>query len=227
MKKAFKYITLLLGILLLGILIVYLTLIYQNRSFIGRSNKEFVDYLINNKTVLGAQTFFEHSGHILNNESYSSDIILLGESHGIADIQELDKSLFLHFNKSKGTRYYLAEMDSLGASWLNSYLAGSSKDSTLLRKYVRRVGQFTPHQESRELYNKWSEIYDYNTLLPDSAKLKVIGVAGSLSEDGEIAQSTVMMRNFTQAVKELQLENESFYGLLGLFHVLQNGAIHI
>ena len=223
MRKAIKYIALLTGVLLLGILIVYLTLMYQNRSFIGPSNKEFVEYLIDNKTVLGKNTFFEHSGHILNRESYTSDIILLGESQGIADVQELDKSLFLHFNKSKGTRYYLAEIDSLGASMLNSYLADASKDSTLLKEYVKRVRQFTPQQESRELYDKWSEIYDYNTSLPDTAKFTVIGLADTLDDTSDMAQSSVMMSNFTKTIEELQLQNESFYGFLGLFHVLQNG----
>jgi hypothetical protein len=210
-------------ILLLALGVFTIVLKVKNNRFIGQSDKQFVNYLNQNKIVLNQKTY-ESGQTLFDDETYKSNVILLGESHGAANVQSIDKEIFLHLNKKLGVRYYLAEMDSIRANRLNNFLCGLEKDTVLLKKIVIDIRQRIPQQSSVELYEKWSDIYDYNTTLPDTLKLSVIGVDTDFDSDSPISRDSAMIQNFKCIVKKKKIETEQFYGLFGLFHVLQNGV---
>jgi len=210
----------LLAIILIGLLVF----VIKNKSFIESSDKQFVEYLNRNKIILDNKAFdTQNTQSLFDNETYKSNVMLLGESHGLAEVQNIDKSLFLHLNKKIGLRYYIAEIDSIRANQLNTFLAGVEKDTVLLKQIIVAIKQRIPQQASKELYQKWSDIYDYNQTLSDSLKLCVIGVDTDFEVESAISRDSAMIVNFTDIVKRKGLENEHFYGLFGLFHVLQNG----
>jgi len=221
MKKMFKWIGIVCASIVLIALIVIGIFIVRNEKFIGSSDKNFVEYLNKSKTVLSPNAF-EKDKQLLNKEAYTSDVILLGESHGVAEVQSIDKELFLHLNKKIGLRYYVAEMDSTRANRLNVFLNGVNKDTLLLKEIVIEIGKRIPQQSSIELYQKWADIYDYNRNLPDSLKLCVIGVDTDFDKESPIPRDSAMILNFRKIIKDERLEGKQFYGLFGLFHVSQN-----
>ncbi|MDR2147536.1 MAG: hypothetical protein LBE91_13865 [Tannerella sp.] len=221
MKKIFKWIGIVFASLLAIALIAVGIFIVRNKMYIGLPDKKTVEYLNKNKIVLN-QNAFEKDAPLFDNEAYTSDIILLGESHGVADVQSIDKELFLHLNKKIGLRYYVAEMDSIRANQLNIFLNGTYKDTLLLKKFVIEIGKRIPQQSSIELYQKWADIYDYNRNLPDSLKLRVIGIDADFDKKSPISRDSAMIQNFKNIVKSERLERKQFYGLFGLFHVSQN-----
>lgn len=113
-------------------------------------------------------------------------------------------------------------MDSNTAKMLNTYLADSIKNEDRLKQVVQAVSNRIPQQSSIELFNKWSEIYDYNIGLPDSLKLNVIGIDTDFNDTTNTPRDAAMIENFKNAVKNNHLENAQFYGLFGFFHVIQN-----
>ena len=221
MKKVFKWIGIIFVSLLVIALIAIGIFIVRNKMFIGLSDKKTVEYLNKNKIVL-TQNAFGKDEQLFDNEAYTSDVILLGESHGVAQVQSIDKELFLHLNKKIGLRYYVAEMDSIRANRLNTFLNGTSKDTLLLKNIVIDIRKHIPQQSSIELYQKWADIYDYNRNLPDSLKLRVIGVDTDFDKKSSISRDSAMIQNFKDIVKTEKLEGKQFYGLFGLFHVSQS-----
>ncbi len=112
-------------------------------------------------------------------------------------------------------------MDSLTAKKLNNFLSSDSKNETILKDVVLSMLKRIPQQSSQELFDKWSEIYDYNRELADSLKLTVIGIDTDFDDNSKIARDKAMAINFKNYVTENNLENEKFYGLFGFFHTLQ------
>lgn len=224
MRKILKLLLILALILLLISVIAIVVLIIKNKSFIGSSEKEFVEYLENNKMVFDQDAFSTDKPlAVFNNDIYESDVILLGENHGYSDVQEIDKALFIHFNKTKGTRYYISETDSIGAEIINTFLNKKEKDPALLKEFVLYVKKRIPQQGGRELYQKWASLYDYNEGLADSSKIKVIGIDKNLNDKSRIPRDSAMVINFIHAVEKDSLSGESFYGFFGLAHVIQKG----
>lgn len=115
-------------------------------------------------------------------------------------------------------------MDSNCSNKLNTFLAGKQKDTTILKEVVSLVKRRIPQQAGLELFQKWSDIYDYNKTLPDSLKISVLGIDKSVDDKSKILRDSAMMTNFSDIIKRKGLENESFYGFFGLFHVLQDGV---
>ena len=220
-KKILKWTGISLLSLLAIVLIALTVLLIKNKSFIGALDAQLVEYLNHNKVVLDKNVF--NTQNLFDNDTYESNIILFGESHGLADVQDIDKALFIHLNKKTGARYYLAEMDSIRALQLNTFLAGAEKDTVLLKKFVSGISLRIPQQAGSELYQKWLDIYDYNQTLPDSLKVRVIGVDTDFEGETSVSRDSAMILNFMNIVQREGLENERFYGLFGVFHVFQNG----
>ena len=220
MKKVFRWI----GKLLVGILLIGLTaaLIFwgKNQLYIGGTDKNNVVYLADNKRDI---TNVKNDADLFDPDFYTNKVFLLGENHGSADVQLVDKMLLIHLNKKVGLRYYVAEMDSIRANQLNRFLTNPHKDTLLLKQVVRDISRRIPQQSSRGLFEKWSEIYDYNTSLADSLSITVIGVDKSLEDTTRtVGRDSAMHLNFRQAIASRNLENEKFYGLFGYTHVLQD-----
>ncbi|WP_145996372.1 hypothetical protein [Dysgonomonas massiliensis] len=225
MKKLLKIVLYSMLVFICTLLIAIVIFVIRNKIFLGSSKKEFVEYLEVNSQIFDNEVFNNCNSplSVFSEEVYNSTIVLLGETHGYAEVQEVDKMLFIHFNKTKGTRYYIAEMDSVTANNLNLFLQSEPKNLSILTGVVEDVRSRILQQAGKELFDKWSDIYDYNRTLADSLKIQVIGIDKSRNATTKISRDSAMVVNLMQEVDRLKLHDESFYGLFGLFHVLQEG----
>lgn len=224
MKKLLKWIVIIFIVVIVGIGISLIYFKIKNSSFLGKANPEFVDYLNRNKIESSQGDFvYDDSLRFFSDISNKNHILLLGENHGLSEVQHIDKSLLVYMNKEKGIRNYLMEADTLCAKKLNTFLQKEEKDTILLREFVLTIKQVIPQQAGVELYQKWSDIYDYNKSLPDSLKIRVFGIDKALGDSTRISRDSCMIINFANLLKCDSLANESFYGFLGLAHVLQGG----
>ncbi len=220
MKKFFKFIKITFFSILAIIGLLFLYFFISNRIFIGNTNAENIAYLKLHKTEIKDRIV----DSLFDNSFYNSDIFLLGEIHGYADNQKLDKELLFYLNKKLGVKYYIAEMDSTNANKLNSFLSKTLKDNALLKDVVRSIRKRIPQQSSLELYQKWVEIYDYNRHLADSAKITVIGIDKSFTADkSDVSRDSAMLLNLENYIKNHHIDGQKLYGLFGFFHVLQKG----
>ncbi len=191
----------------------------SSKIFLGGTDSTFTTYLENSKTDLNQQLDKSFFGNDLDN----ADVLLFGEIHGFADNQKVDEKLFKFANKEFGTRYYLAEMDSLTANKLNKFLSKEIKDENLLKEVVKLVAIRIPQQSGQQLFDKWSHLYDYNKSLAANKKITVLGIDANFEEsDMKISRDSAMIVNFRNIVSKKGLQNEKFYGYFGLFHTLQS-----
>ena len=221
MKKMLKFLKVTIIILSSIVLIAFLYFYISSNLFLESKNQTIINYLSNNKIELKNNRI---DSTLFDSDFYNSKVFLLGEVHGFADNQIIDKELFLFLNKKLGIRYYIAEMDSITSKKLNQYLDNPiKKDQELLKEVVKAVGYRIPQQSSSELFDKWSFIYDYNKKLRDSSKIKVLGIDKNFDDESTTTKrDAAMMMNFKNYILKLKLQNEKFYGLFGVFHSLQS-----
>lgn len=218
MKKFLKIIKF-TSITILSICVLLILYFFiSNKIFLGSKNEDNITYLAKNNTEITSSI----NDRLFDDDFYKSKVFLLGEIHGYADNQKLDKGLLLFLNKKLGVKYYIAEMDSITAKKLNNFLKDSLKNQETLKEVILAINNRIPQQSSQELFDKWNEIYDYNQKLNDSLKITVIGIDKNFDDDSKVARDAAMVINFKNSIKKLKLENEKFYGLFGYFHVLQN-----
>lgn len=218
MKKFLKIIKFTFITILSICLLFILYLFISNKLFLESKNENNITYLTKNNTEI-TNTI---NDKLFDDDFYKSKVFLLGEIHGYADNQKLDKELFFFLNKKLGVKYYIAEMDSITAKKLNYFLVDSSKNQQTLKEIILAIKKRIPQQSSQELFDKWNDIYDYNQKLTDSLKITVIGIDKNLDDNSKVERDSAMVINFKNSIKEMKLENEKFYGLFGYFHVLQN-----
>ena len=164
----------------------------SNKLFLGSKNQENITYLTNN-TIEIENTI---NDQLFDDDFYKSQVFLLGEIHGFADNQKLDKELLFFLNKKVGVKYYIAEMDSITAQKLNYFLADSVKNKQTLKEVVIAIKNRIPQQSSQELFDKWNMIYDYNQQLADSLKIKVIGIDKNFDDYSTGSRDEAMVLNF-------------------------------
>lgn len=218
MKKFLKIIKYTFITILSICLLFILYFFISNKLFLESKNEDNITYLTKNNTEITKSI----NDKLFDDDFYKSKVFLLGEIHGYADNQKLDKELLFFLNKKLGVKYYIAEMDSITAKKLNQFLTDSLKDQEALKEVVVAIKKRIPQQSSQELFNKWNDIYDYNQELIDSSKITVIGIDKNIDDNSNVKRDSAMVINFKNTVKKLKLENEKFYGLFGYFHVLQN-----
>ena len=206
-------------IIIIGVCLLFSVYFFiSNKLFLGSKNQENITYLTNN-TIEIENTI---NDQLFDDDFYKSQVFLLGEIHGFADNQKLDKELLFFLNKKVGVKYYIAEMDSITAQKLNYFLTDSVKNKQTLKEVVLAIKNRIPQQSSQELFDKWNMIYDYNQQLADSVKIKVIGIDKNFDDYSTGSRDEAMVLNFKNTIKKQKLENEKFYGLFGFFHALQN-----
>src|SRR5688572_2861211 len=135
-KKMIKVIGGIIAVLLLVPLIAFLFLWTKNQIFLEGVEHENLAYLTQNKYTIDRTLAAFPESEPFDTEFYNNQVFLLGENHGYADVQLLDKYLLMHLNKKVGLRYYLAEMDSSRAAKLNDFLSKDNKDIPLLKQVV-------------------------------------------------------------------------------------------
>ncbi|WP_166919626.1 hypothetical protein [Flavobacterium poyangense] len=217
MKKILK-IAKITFITLLSIVLVFIAYLYgSSKLFLESKNDENISYLLKNNVEISGSV----NEKLFDADFYKSQVFLLGEIHGYADNQTIDKEMLFFLNKKIGLKYYIAEMDSLTAKKLNLFLSERQKNKVILKEVVENIKRRIPQQSSQELFDKWNAIYDYNQKLADTLKITVIGIDKNFDDQSKGSRDVAMVSNFKEAVKKQHLENEKFYGLFGYFHVLQ------
>lgn len=218
MKKFLKIIKYTFITILSIFLLFILYFFISNKLFLESINEDNINYLTKNNTEITNSI----NDKLFDDDFYKSKVFLLGEIHGYADNQKLDKELLFFLNKKLGVKYYIAEMDSIIAKKLNVFLTDSSKNQQTLKEVILAIKERIPQQSSQELFDKWNDIYDYNQKLTDSLKITVIGIDKNFDDNSKGSRDSAMVTNFKNSIKKLNLKNEKFYGLFGFSHVLQN-----
>ncbi len=211
----------LLVLLILNLLIVSIFWI-KNKMYLGSKNDDNIAYLKKNfKTVSTATNHYDFS-NFFEKDFYNYKFYLLGENHGFAETQSIDLELFKHLHQKNGVKYYLAEMDSLRSNKLNLFLDKPYKDTLLLKQIVIDIKQRIPQQSGKQLYDKWSNLYDYNRKLKETEKITILGIDKNFNDRRtDISRDSIMMLNFLNIMTKKNLKSEKFYGFFGFAHVLQ------
>jgi hypothetical protein len=219
LKGLFKFILLPIIVLLIGTTLFFTI---KNTIYLGGEDETHINYLKNHHEILDKN---KASFNSFDSSFYSNNIFILCENHGFEDVQLIDDQLFIHLNKTQGVRFYIAEMDSLIAKELNTFLNKPIADKTLLKSVVNSIGEIIPQQSSQQLMDKWLRIHAYNQQLKDSFKIEVLGLDKNRSDkSSKIGRDSSMLLNFNNLVQKRGLQNQKFYGLFGYFHGMQSGV---
>ena len=107
---------------------------------------------------------------------YRNKVFLLGESHGVQRLQDVDFYLLRHLNQRAGVRRYLAEVDCAKAYYLNEYLR-TGDEATLVRvfaSWVREQAQWG----NADFMAKIRRIRGLNQTLPSARRIQFVGIDG-------------------------------------------------
>ncbi|GAB3636065.1 hypothetical protein GCM10027422_16550 [Hymenobacter arcticus] len=107
---------------------------------------------------------------------YQNKVFLLGESHGVQRVQDVDFALLRHLNQRAGVRRYLAEVDCAKAYYLNEYLR-TGDAATLDRvfaSWVREQAQWG----NADFRAKIVRIRGLNQTLPAGRRIQFVGIDG-------------------------------------------------
>jgi hypothetical protein len=218
LKGLFKFILLPIVVLLIGTTLFFAI---KNTIYLGGEDETHINYLKNYSEILDKN---KASFNSFDSSFYSNNIFILCENHGFEDVQLIDDQLFIHLNKTQGVRFYIAEMDSLIAKELNTFLNKPIADKTLLKSVINSIADIIPQQSSQQLMDKWLRIHAYNLQLKDGFKIEVLGLDKNRNDTSKIGRDSSMLLNFNKLVQERHLENQKFYGLFGYFHGMQSGV---
>jgi len=113
---------------------------------------------------------------LFNRAFYRNKVFLLGESHGVQRLQDVDFALLRHLNQRAGVRRYLAEVDCAKAYYLNEYLR-TGNEGTLDRvfaSWVREQAQWG----NADFRAKIQRIRGLNQTLPAGRRIALVGIDG-------------------------------------------------
>ena len=219
LKGLFKFILLPIIVLLIGTTLFFTI---KNTIYLGGEDETHINYLKNHHEILDKN---KASFNSFDSSFYSNNIFILCENHGFEDVQLIDDQLFIHLNKTQGVRFYIAEMDSLIAKELNTFLNKPIADKTLLKSVIKSIADIIPQQSSQQLMDKWLRIHAYNLQLKDGFKIEVLGLDKNRNDTAsKISRDSSMLLNFNNLVQKRGLQNQKFYGLFGYFHGMQSGV---
>ena len=135
MKKFLKVLKFTAVTILSICLLFILYFFISNRLFLESKNENNITYLMKNSTEITNSI----NDKLFDDDFYQSKVFLLGEIHGYADNQTLDRELLFFLNKKVGVKYYIAEMDSITAAKLNNFLTDSLKNQETLKDVVLAI----------------------------------------------------------------------------------------
>jgi len=193
MKKILKGLLITILLLVVGIPLVALGG-YAIYGLVARgsASPEHIRYLEQHREIFATNA--PEAFELFDEAFYQNQIFLLGESHGSAAPQELDFALLKHLNAKTGLRNYIAEIDPSQAYYFNTYLQTGDEQNL-------RVA-FQPWINSAQwgntgFYNKIKRIRALNASLPDSAKIRFIGI----DRLQDVTITSQYVRNLLQAAQ--------------------------
>ena len=107
---------------------------------------------------------------------YKNKLFLLGESHGVQRVQDVDFALLRHLNQRAGVRTYLAEVDCAKAFYLNEYLR-TGDEATLSRVFASWVAE-QAQWANADFQQKIRRIRQLNQTLPARRCIRFVGIDG-------------------------------------------------
>lgn len=109
---------------------------------------------------------------VLDNDLKDKEIIFTAEFHGMKANMELELKFLKYLKEKTNFKYYLCELSYAQGLKLNEFL--ETGDTAILDElFSQYKGTFTYTKDS---YNRWIELYEYNKNFDDDNKIKVIGV---------------------------------------------------
>jgi hypothetical protein len=107
---------------------------------------------------------------------YRNHVFLLGETHGVQRVQELDFALLRHLNQRAGVRHYLAEVDCAQAHYLNQYLR--TGDEATLNQVFAGWLRAQAVWGNADFAEKVRQIRHLNQRLPARRRIRFVGIDG-------------------------------------------------
>jgi len=110
--------------------------------------------------------------NVLDNDLKDKDIIFTAEFHGMKANMELELKFLKYLKEKTNFKYYLCELSYAQGLKLNEFLnTGDTAILDELFSYYKGTFAYT-----KDSYNRWVELYEYNKNFNDDDKIKVIGV---------------------------------------------------
>ena len=131
------------------------------------------EYLLNNYSIVnleGDKGFVDLS--ILDSNLEGKEIFFTGEHHGVKANSELNMKFIKYLKEKTDFKYYLCESSYSKAYFINKYL--ETGDINFLESVYKPLkGTFGWTKDS---YNHWKDLYEYNQTLPIEKRIQVVGV---------------------------------------------------
>jgi len=131
------------------------------------------EYLLNNYTIVNLEDDIEFTDlSILDSDLEGKEIFFTGELHGVKANEELKMKFLKYFKEKTDFKYYLCEWGYSHAYFINKYLdTGDIKILEEMYKSLKGTNAW-----SKESYNHWKDLYEYNKTLPLDRRIQVVGV---------------------------------------------------
>lgn len=109
---------------------------------------------------------------LLESDLSGKEVILTGEMHAVGMNTELELYMLKYLNQKQNVNYLLCETGFASGQLFNKYL-DTGDESILKCIYAELKGTAAGTMES---YEFWVSLYNYNKTLPESKKIKVVGI---------------------------------------------------
>lgn len=141
-------------------------------TIVGNKTQSEKDYLNHSYMSLDATDNNDFSSYKLLDGDLNKDVFLTGQISGIKANVDLELKFLKDLNEKAGVRYYLQEIPYSSASKVNQYLE-TGNEKILDEAFASAKGGVL---WTKEQYNKWKKIYNFNKSLPNNKKIIVIGI---------------------------------------------------
>lgn len=130
-------------------------------------------YFRDNSTPINVTSKNEFDEYkITESELENNKIFLTGEGHGVKANYELRLAYLKLFKEKTNFKYYLCEIGYSEAYYMNQYL--STGDESIFEQVMN---SFRYNKTwTKENYNHWVALYEYNKTLSDNDKIVVLGI---------------------------------------------------
>lgn len=169
--KLQKHITLFFSILLIACITSGCA---SNPTFTASTPEDEINnFLKQNHSNLDLSKKNHNNGfNIMDSDIDKASVILAGEAHAIATNYTLKLALLKYLNEKHNVRCLLGEMGYSQSCYINEYLElGDESKLKLVYNDLEGTSSW-----SKEDYDFWIELRKYNLTLPESERIKVIGI---------------------------------------------------
>ncbi|MDP4088255.1 MAG: hypothetical protein Q8930_03150 [Bacillota bacterium] len=110
--------------------------------------------------------------NVLDEDVRNNDVFLTGEGHATVTNYNLKLAFIKYFSEKADIRYFLWEVGYSASCYINRYLETGNEENLKI-VYNNLKGTLSYNKEE---YNFWINLRKYNLSLPESKRIKVIGI---------------------------------------------------